>query len=187
MGSPRFDPSHAVKFDLALGKVVAGGARVVIPADALLDLARAAGDEAGRDFGRKLGTEIGRQVAEQLGAGAAEASIEAVLEHLGGHLAVNGLGSLGLERWGQALVLVVDGSPFGATGDSLLAAILEGAVQRGLGRDAHAVILVRSDEQARFLLTGTSGAGRARGWLEQGMRWSEVIARLHEGAERGDA
>ena len=71
------------------------------------------------------------------------------------------------------MVLVVEGSPLD---DALIAAVLEGAIQRGLGRDVHAVPLVPS----RFLMTGATGAGRARGWLEEGVRWSEVIARLHE-------
>ncbi|MCA9597017.1 MAG: hypothetical protein KC776_27065 [Myxococcales bacterium] len=176
MGSPRFDPSRAVKFDLASGQIDADGSRVVIPADAVMQLWRAAGEDAQRDFGRRIGTEIGRQIAEQLET-PAEASIESVLEHLGGHLALLGFGSLSLERWGQALVLVVEGSPLD---DALIAAVLEGAIQRGLGRDVHAVPLVPS----RFLMTGATGAGRARGWLEEGVRWSEVIARLHE---RGDA
>ena len=37
--------------------------------------------------------------------------MEDVLDHLGGELALLGLGSLGLERWGRALVLTVEGAP----------------------------------------------------------------------------
>ena len=78
MGSPRFDPSRAVKFDLASGQIDADGSRVVIPADAVMQLWRAAGEDAQRDFGRRIGTEIGRQIAEQLET-PAEASTDSML------------------------------------------------------------------------------------------------------------
>ncbi len=182
MGSPRFDPAHAVKFDLARGRVEIDGARALVPVDALVELCKAAGEEAAKDFGRRLGTEIGRRVASRLGDGAVGASLEAVVEHLGGELALTGLGSLSLERWGRALLFVVSGSPLGGSGDALIAAVLEGALQRGMGRDASVVSLTRDDAQVRLLVVGAQGAEKARGLLDQGIVWSEVIARLQGGA-----
>src|SRR5216683_1463505 len=97
-----FDPSKAVTFDLARGLVQQEGAPagLIVPAEALAALARAAGPEASRAFGRGVGEAIGRRVASRLAAadGVRAAGASAVVEHLGGELALTGLGSLGLER-----------------------------------------------------------------------------------------
>lgn len=182
MGSPRFDPAHAVKFDLTRGRVEIDGARVIVPVDALVDLCKAAGAEAVTDFGRRLGTEIGRRVAARLGDGAPGASLEAVVEHLGGEFALSGLGSLSLERWGRALQFIVEGSPLGRSGDALLCAVLEGALQRGMGRDATVVTLERDDQRLRLLVIGAEGARKVRGLLDDGIGWSEVLVHLQGGA-----
>ena len=185
MAQTRFDPSQAVKFDLGRGVVQLDGSadRVLVPADALLALCSSAGDEATRDFGRKIGSEVGRRAAGRLGT-AAEAGLEDVLEHLGGDLALAGFGSLGIERWGRALVMTVSDSPLGAAGDSLLAAVLEGAIQRALGRDVSVVPLSRDGQWARLLVVGDKAATRVRGWLAEGVAWGDALARLHS---RGDA
>lgn len=176
----RFDPSQAVKFDMGRGRIQLDGpvSRVLVPADALVRLAQAAGTDAARDFGRHLGTEVGRRAAGRFGE---NATPEEVVEHLGGDLALVGFGSLSIERWGRALVLVVGGSPFGADGDALLAAVLEGALQRGLGRTVDVVPLVREGDDARLLVASASAAGKVRAWLAEGAAWGDVLARLHEG------
>lgn len=152
---------------------------MLVPADALVDLCRSAGDEAVSDFGRRLGTAAGRRVAERLGD-TSSATLEEVLEHLGGELALLGLGSLGLERWGRALVLTVDGGPFGAQLDRLLAAVLEGALQRAFGRDVHAAKLVRDDRQVRFLIASAASAGKVTEWLGSGLSYGDVLTRLQQ-------
>lgn len=182
MGTPRFDPSHSVKFDLQRGHVDLDGSRLLVPAEALLDLCRAAGQEPLADFGRRMGTEVGRRVQARLGDATRAASIGEMVEHLGGDVALLGLGSLSVERWGRALVFVVDGSPLGSAGDALLGAVLEGALQRGLGKDVHAVLLDRQDEQARFAILGAAGAEKAEAWLGEGVRWGEVLSRLQGAA-----
>jgi hypothetical protein len=177
----RFNPSGSVSFDLVRGRVDCGGEHVLVPADALVDLCRAAGDEAVTDFGRRLGTAAGRRIADRLGD-TSSASLEEVLEHLGGELALLGLGSLGLERWGRALVLTVDGAPFGQQLDLLLSAVLEGALQRAFGRDCRAAKLVRDDRQVRFLITNAESANRASQWLAAGLSHGDVLTRLQKGA-----
>src|SRR5450432_2379343 len=129
MMTPRFDPSYALVFDLGRGQIrmANAGDRADVPSDALLMLCQGASVEVVLYFGRRLGTEAGRALLGRLGE-AGQASMEAVVEHLGGELALMGLGSLGLERWGQALVLSFVHSPLGAAGDSLLGFILEGAM-----------------------------------------------------------
>jgi hypothetical protein len=174
-----FDPSQSVKFDFARGSVeIDGGAHLLVPTSALLALCRSTGAEAQRDFGRSLGTELGRRLGGRIRAN--EASVEKIVEHLGGDLALVGLGSLGLERWGRALVLTVSKSPLDREGDALVAAVLEGALQRAMARDATVVPLAREDGQARLLVTSASAASKVRAWLGDGVPWGDVLARLHE-------
>jgi hypothetical protein len=177
--SPHFDPSYALEFDFGRGQIRVANAseRVVVPCDALLALCQGASEDAVKDFGRRLGTEAGRALQARLGD-ASQVTLEAVLEHLGGELALMGLGSLGLERWGQALVLSFNHSPLGYAGDALLGSVLEGALQRAFGRDVVATKLARENEQVRFLISGREGADKASSWLAQGVAWGEVLSRL---------
>ena len=177
--SLNFDPSYALEFDFGRGQIrmAKAGERVVIPCDALLALCQGASEHAVRDFGRRLGTEAGRVMNDRLGE-AWQASLETVLEHLGGELALMGLGSLGLERWGQALVLSFSHSPLGGAGDLLLGSVLEGAMQRSFGRDTVAIKLMRDDQKVRFLMAGRAGAHKAGNWLAEGVPWAEVLSRL---------
>ncbi len=181
--SLNFDPSYALEFDIGRGQIRMANAaeRVVVPCDALLALCQGASEDAVRDFGRRLGTEAGRVMNDRLGQ-AWQASLETVVEHLGGELALMGLGSLGLERWGQALVLSISHSPLGAGGDLLLGSVLEGAMQRSFGRDVVAIKLVRDADQVRFLIAGHSGAHRVTDWLAQGVSWGDALSRLAGGA-----
>jgi hypothetical protein len=178
----RFNPSGSVSFDLVRGRVDCGGDHVLISADALVDLCKAAGDEAVSDFGRRLGTSAGRRIADRLGDSATGATLEEVLDQLGGELAVLGLGSLGLERWGRALVLTVDGGPFGQQLDRLLAAVLEGAMQRAFGRDCHAVRLMRDDRQVRFLIANAASASKVAEWIGSGLSYGDALTRLQSKA-----
>jgi hypothetical protein len=178
----RFNPSGSVSFDLVRGRVDCGGDHVLVPADALVDLCRVASDEVVSDFGRRVGTGAGRRVAERLGDAVSTASLEEVLEHLGGELAVLGLGSLGLERWGRALVLTIDGGPFGSQLDRLLGGILEGALQRCFGRSCQAVKLIRDDRQVRFLIASAASASRVSEWLSSGLSYGDALTRLQRTA-----
>lgn len=179
----RFDPSKAVTFDLAHGLVHLEGApsRLLVPAEALGALTRAAGPEATAAFGRALGEAMGRRVAARLAAadGVEAASTATVVEHLGGELALAGLGSLGLERWGRAVVLVIDQSPLGAAGDALLEATLAAAIELAAGRDVRALLLGRESVRARFLIGSEAALARARAWLGEGVSWGDALVRLH--------
>jgi hypothetical protein len=182
----RFDPSKAVTFDLTHGLVHLEGApsRVLVPAEALLALAAAAGAEATAAFARTLGAAMGRRVSARLAEPSVSgAAVEVVVEHLGGELALAGLGSLGLERWGRAAVLVVDQSPLGGAGDALLEGVLASAVEAAAGRSVRALRLGRDGVRARFLLGGSRGLEKVRGWLAEGVPWGEALVRLHVPAE----
>lgn len=187
MAESLFNPSHSVAFHLDRGRIglQGSGERLLVPADAVLALCASAGPEGTADFGRRIGTEAGRRAAERLGD-VQGASVDSVVNHLGGDLALLGLGSLSLERWGKALVLSVSHSPFGPGGDTLLAAVLTGALQRAFGRDTGVVRLVRDDAVVRFLVTSPRGAERVQRWLDEGVQWGEALARLAE-ARRGNS
>lgn len=179
MGTPRFDPTHSLEFNLDRGTVRLSGSleRIVLPADALTALMRGADAETRRDFARRLGTEAGRRVAERLDG---NAGLEAVVEHLGGEIALMGLGSLSFERWGGALVATVHASPLRGEGDELLAGVLEGAVQRAFGRNAGVVVMVRDDAIVRMLIVSPATADRVRDWLGSGVAWTDALARLNQ-------
>ncbi len=195
----RFDPSKAVTFDFGSGLVHLEGApfRLLVPAKALLSLLSSAGPEAVAAFGQALGEPMGKRVcarfAEQEQSegelAVRGASLEAMVDHLGGEFSLVGLGALSLERWGHALLMLVDHSPLGGEGDALLEAVLSGALKAATGRDAHAVRLGRDNSRARFLIAGEKAAGKVRAWLADGIGWGEVLARLHSRstAERGEA
>lgn len=188
-----FDPSQAVTFDFAHGRVQLDDAPacVLVPAPALVELARAAGGEGRAILARAVGAPIGRRVARRLssGEGPLGASIETVVEQLGGEFALVGLGSLSLERWGRALIFVFDHSPLGDEGDELLAALLDAALESATGRPARCVPLMRDAARVRLLVANERAAERVRAWLGEGVGWGEVLARLHAAVreERGVA
>jgi hypothetical protein len=183
MPSPPFDAAKAVTFDLSRGQIVdeVAGRRVLVPAAALFALCRAASPEAVGVFAREVGEAIGAAVArrfENAGTSAATASIDEVAEQLGGELSVAGFGVLAIERWGRALVLVIDHGPL-SDGDKVLELLLAAAVKKATGLDAHCLRLVRDGHSARFLLTSQAAAEKVGEWLSAGTPWAEVLARLH--------
>jgi hypothetical protein len=177
MGQP-FNPTHSVRFELGRGRVSIDGsdARLLVPVDALHQLCASAGQESAKDFGRRIGTELGRRVAARIDGGS---SVATMVEHLGGDLALVGLGSLGVEVWGRALVLTVTDCPLGRDGDALLAAVLEGAIQRGLARDVAVVPLEHDAAKARLLVANPDTAATVRSWLSSGVSWGDTLSRLN--------
>jgi hypothetical protein len=181
------DP-HAVTFDLSRGEVhldLPSGedhaGSLVVPGDALATLVQAAGDAAAAEFGRAIGRRLGARVSAKLQAQVREASIEAVANALAGELALTGLGSLLVERWGKALVLVLEGGSLGqgAAADALRAGALEGVLARATGRELGVAPLARDGSTLRVLIASPATAARARDLLGQGVRWGDAIARLH--------
>jgi hypothetical protein len=150
---------------------------LLVSIDALTSLLQSAGPAARTDFGRQLGTEVGRLVLERLDA-AEGASIEQVAEHLGGELALLGVGSLSVERWGRALVLRFDHCALSGDGVELLAAVTEGAVQRALSRTATAVVVGAGDGVVRIALLGAAAAERVSRWVSGGASYAEALGRL---------
>jgi hypothetical protein len=180
MAGPTFDPRHAIRFDLQRGSVTAGASerQVVLSASALDDFVLIAGPEAAGAVGRMMGVTLGKRVAARLGgaAGVSDSSLETVVAHLGGELSLAGLGALSIERWGRAMVMLVDRP---AVSDlAFLASILEGALEAATERPARCLALGRDNAMVRVLVASDAAVARARAWLEDGERWGDVLARL---------
>lgn len=184
--------SGALRFDLARGRVSSAGvsALVILPAEALSRICEDLGAAGRQSLGAELGTELGRRVAERLGSSLERCSTEEFVEHLGAELALMGLGSLGVEYWGAALVFCVTHSPLsgaasppGGAGDELFAALLGGALQRAMSRQVSVLAISRSDRTARFLVCSSEAQGNVESWLGQGADFAQVLARLNASEE----
>ena len=151
--------------------VIAGGGMRRVPGSQ-----RGGGDERGLRAVREAR-------ARRLGDVAVGASTEAWVEHVGGDLALLGLGNLSAERWGRVLVLAVANAPQGA--EALLASVVEGTLQRALGREVTAFSLARGGETLRLAILNRRAAERAREWQNEGASWVQILERLHDA--RGEA
>jgi hypothetical protein len=194
MNPSSFDPAEAVTFDLSFGHVHLDGApnRVLVPADALMTLCGAAGEDEASGLGHAIGEALGRRVAVRLSGGSQErheaarkASFEQVVTQLAGELALVGLGALSAERWGRSVVMVVDQSPLGEAGDELLAAVLQSAFKAMVDRPARMVRLERDGVRVRYLVCSGAVVQAVRDRLAAGENWGAVVASLH--AERKSA
>src|SRR5262249_39709666 len=100
--------------------------------------------------------------------------------HLAGELAVAGVGSIRLERWGRALLAVVANAAIG--NGAVLASILEGALGEATAREVACAVIAREEGAARVLVGSKAASERAVGWLAEGTPWGDVLARLQRGA-----
>jgi hypothetical protein len=180
MAVPSFDPTHAVRFDLPHGSIRAGGdggERVLlVPTSALDDLVLSAPPEAVEALGRALGAAIGRRAAARMDP--KTAPVDVFVTQLAGEVALTGIGTLSVERWGRALVVVVEDSPLGGT---LLAPIVAAAVSTASGRHLACALLSRDERAARVLVGSDAGVARVRAWIASGMPWGEALVKLHGG------
>jgi hypothetical protein len=180
MDAPSFEPAHAIRFDLPHGSVHAGreGDRLIlIPAAALDDLVLSSSAEAAVAFGRAVGAGIGRRAAARMSDPRA-ASLESFVTQLAGETALAGVGVLSIERWGRALVVVVEESPLAGT---LLPPMVESALEAASGRRVWSTLLTRDQRAARLLVASERAVERVRDWIASGMTWGEALAKAHEG------
>lgn len=182
-----------LSFDLAEGLVRLGGeARVLLPASVLLPIVGAATAEVRRAFGRALGESIGhvatiRMKEEDFAAPLAlvDASPEAALSELAAGWALAGLGGLGMERWGRALVMTIDNSPLGREGEELLEVVLEGALEGATGRHVQVLRIERNRTKLRFFVGNANAVAKVRALLAQNTPWAEALSALHTGSGGG--
>ena len=190
MADALFDPTGAVTFDLSSGNVNLArvSRRVLAPADGLSRLCEAAGEEAARGLGLSMGAAMGTRIAWYLrhdGStdGLAAVSFERFIDHLRGEFALVGLGVVGMELWGKALLMVVRRA---AMPVSFVASVLEGALREATGRPVVCVKLAESDSEMRYLAAGEQGASKVAAWVSQGLFWGDVLVKL-QAPVRADA
>ena len=177
------DVSGSGRFDLQSGTVQLGddAKGVVVPAAVLAALAAAAPGDARAQVGRDLGAHLGRGVVRRAGGGRAllDADLEQVASLLAAELAVAGLGTCNLERWGRALVVHVADSPLAGASD-FLAHVIEGALAAATARPLGCAKL--SDEGGvRVLVASEATATRVRDWIRSGTTYADALGKLQTG------
>jgi hypothetical protein len=184
MSEPTFDPAQALKIDLSRGQLTLLGSsgRFLVPVDGLIDLLAACSPEAICAFGAGMGTDIGRRIVDRLGSAIERASVELYIEHLAGELALAGLGSLSVERWGKALVLRVEGLRDAEPLESVMISLIEAAIQRSLSRDVAVMRISKERGDLRLLILGRHAQSRVEQWLTEGLSYGDVLIKLHQGA-----
>ena len=180
MAAASFNPTHAVRFDLPRGSVRSrdGDDRLLlISSAALMDLALSAPSEAVEALGRALGSAVGGRAAARIGDPAGS-SIEDFVTQLSGEVALAGMGVLSVERWGRALVVVIEDSPLLGM---LIVPFVTAALEKASGRSVSGVLLAHGPRAARVLVSSERAVDRVRGWIASGVAWGEAIAKLHGG------
>jgi hypothetical protein len=180
MSSASFTANQSVRFDLSHGAVRAGTSderHVLVPLAALADLASSATPSAVEAMGRAVGKAIGQRAAARMGDPAG-ASLEAFVTQLAGEAALAGVGVLSIERWGRALVVVLEGSSLPA---ALIASLVGAALEAASGRAVATALLAHDAGAARVLVASDGAVGRVRAWIASGMAWGDAITKLHGG------
>ena len=183
MNTSSFDPTRAVVFDLNRGQVTldGGAAALVIPAEVLAQVCAGLDAASVRQFGSLLGKHAGGRVRARLSA-ALSPTLEVMVDHLGGEMSLAGLGSLVMERWGQALVMRIESCPL-AQAQELMSAYVEAALQVAVGRQVTALVLTHGPSTVRLLLCSRSASIKVKGWLADGRSWGDALAALHQSAK----
>ena len=173
------DLSHAVTFDLARGSVSAMGAErtVLLPVDALFDLVSSAEPEVAASVGKGIGQSIGERLAQQLGGadGVRGASLDTVINAIAFEFSVAGFGAFGIERWGRAMVLVVEHAP--RLGGTFLASVLEGILEAATQTRVACTLLAAGPVQ-RILVANPDAIERVRTFIGEGTPWADALSRL---------
>ncbi len=172
-----FDPEKFYAFDLARGSVsTRHGERVLVMAsEAVATLVASAVKHGDLTGVRALGKRIGEEAASSLATDVRGATPEAVVTHAAGVLALWGWGALHLERWGNALVLVLEGAPDLDPGKLGHASLLGGMLTSLSGRDIACVPV----SSGRFVVVHPSVAEQVFSWSQEGSDLSQIIAKLH--------
>jgi len=173
------DLSHVVDFDLARGSVSAMGAEraVLVPVEALYDLVSAAEPEAVASVARSIGQSMGERLAIRFGgvAGVRGASLDAVINAVALEFSVAGLGVFGIERWGKAMVLVVEHAP--RIGGGFIATLLEGVLSTASQTEVSCMVLAAGPVQ-RILVASHDAIERVRTSMAEGTSWADALSRL---------
>ncbi len=183
MPGPAFDPNGSVRFDLKRGAASdARGARLVLVPSAAVEALEQSHPAAAAQLGTDLGRACGARVAARLGgdSGVRNATLEVVISHLAGELAVAGIGSIEIERWGRAMLLVVKNAS--TSGDAFLGAVLAGAVSAATSRDVATALVEKNAGALRFFVGSRATADRVRGMAAKGTKLGDLMGSIQGGA-----
>ena len=183
MPGPAFDPNGSVRFDLKRGAASdARGARLLLVPSAALEALGEAHPAAAAQLGTELGRACGERVAARLGgdSGVRNATLEVVVSHLAGELAIAGIGSVEIERWGRAMVLTVTNPS--VAGDELLGAVLAGAISAATSREVATAALGKDGGAMRFFVGSKKTADKVRGLVSKGTSLGEALGSIQGGA-----
>jgi len=104
------------------------------------------------------------------------ASLDDVVSHLAGELALAGVCSLEVERWGRAMLAVVKNEAVAA--DAFLCALLASAISEAAGRSVFATFIGRDALLSRFFIGSHKAAQRVRGLVAEGRSYGDIVAML---------
>lgn len=124
---------------------------------------------------RSLGSELGQVVAQALGGDPNAAGIEAVLGNASEVLSLFGWGRLRLERWGDALVLGVDGLPPLDEDNLAVAALLGGLFSVLSGAEVACVPLA---DTASYMMVDPAIAEQVWSWSKEGDSLAAIASKL---------
>lgn len=177
MPEPLFDPGAFFQFDLASGTARArGGARVLVLSQSVLaPLIATAVQNGDLTAVRALGNQLGELVGTSLGDGAMDRPAETVLGHAANLIALYGWGRLHLERWGDAMILVVDELP-PLDADNLAVAALLGGMFSTLSEQEVACVPI--GETNSYLMVDPQIAEYVWSWSKEGEPLGQIISRL---------
>ena len=166
----------------------AGSQQILLSTEIVVALVAAHPDA--KALGVELGTEIAeRAIARRSLHGDAtlrSSPLTDVADLLGGELALLGFGNLRVERWGAALLFVLDPCALDSRADRLLEGVIEGAAMRaGAPRGAttrvgRAVIIDRDRETIRFFIGNDAAATEAYALYRVGTAFTEIVSTLQE-------
>ncbi len=171
--SPNFDPGAFYEVDFEAGSVrTRNGARVLVLTDnAGATLVSAAVKSGEKNAAKAIGSSIAKTA---LSTGLAEdASPEAVLGEARAVMTTFGWGTLGLERWGNALVATLRDAPETLSSEAI-GAIFEGLFSELQGTD----VGVAATSNGRFLLLSPEVAATAQSWASAGASLPAIVERL---------
>ena len=180
------DLTSAVRFDLRRGIVNLDQRAVLLSELVLANLLAAAGPDASALAGRVLGAGMGNRIAARFGGAEAVRAgpLEGVLSALAGEVSVSGFGTVSIERWGRAMVLVVENAP--RVDGGFVASMLQGAIEAAVTsasstaseQQIRCLALSSADPMLRVLVASGRGVERVRMWLAEGIPWGDALARL---------
>lgn len=177
MSQTNFDPGGYFEFDLAKGAVRSrDGERLLVLSDNVVAPLVSAAVEAGDLTAvRRLGRQLGASAKGELGGDTGPLPAEDVLGAAAGLLGIFGWGRLTVDRWGDALVAILDELP-GLDTEHLGVAALLGGLFSSLSDREVACVPVSND--GIFLVVDPSVAQQIWKWSRAGDDIATIVGRL---------